>query len=233
MNRTWLSRDEVRAIDRRAIADFGMPGVVLMENAGRGCAELLLGPDGLSRGGSVAICCGKGNNGGDGYVIARHLDNHGVRVEVFLACDPAELQGDAAIHFEIIRRSQLSITIASQPADWMALAARLKQADWIVDALLGTGFSGEPREPVATAIQTMNASGRPILAIDVPSGFDAETGAAAADCIRATRTATFVALKRGFVEITNSKEFTGPVEVMGIGAPRTLLTSCRLGQKLS
>src|SRR6516225_7820559 len=96
---TYLSRAEVREIDRRAIEEYGVPGVVLMENAGRGATEVLLG---LGVRGSVCVCCGKGNNGGDGFVIARHLDNAGVRVEVLLFGDPAQLSGDAAVNSRIL-----------------------------------------------------------------------------------------------------------------------------------
>src|SRR5947208_13661400 len=98
----FLSRDEVRAVDRRAIEDFGIPGMVLMENAGRGAAELLLA---LGIHGRVVVCCGKGNNGGDGFVIARHLDRAGVPVRVLLFCRPEELTGDAALTYRIIARA--------------------------------------------------------------------------------------------------------------------------------
>src|SRR5262245_45048603 len=100
----YLSRDEVRALDRRAIDEFGVPGVVLMENAGRNAAEFLRAQGAA---GPVAVCCGKGNNGGDGFVIARHLDNHGVAVRVWLFTRPESLSGDAAVNYGIIARSGL------------------------------------------------------------------------------------------------------------------------------
>src|SRR6516162_633271 len=105
----FLTRAEVREIDRRAIEEFGVPGVVLMENAGRGAAELLmrLNPDKRK----VVTCCGKGNNGGDGFVIARHVDNHGWQVRVLLFANPAELTGDAAIMFQIIEKAGLDIEV--------------------------------------------------------------------------------------------------------------------------
>src|SRR5882724_7757046 len=95
----FISREQVRALDRRAIEEYGVPGVVLMENAGRGAAEVLMA---LGVRGPVLVCCGKGNNGGDGFVIARHLDNRGVPVRVFLFADPASLTGDAAVHYHIL-----------------------------------------------------------------------------------------------------------------------------------
>src|SRR5439155_1097463 len=122
---TYLTRNEVREIDRRAIEEFGVPGVVLMENAGRGAAEVLLS---LGVSGPVVICCGKGNNGGDGFVIARHLDNCGVGVRVLLFARPDELTGDAAVNFRIIERSGLPIVI--QP-DLAALTGELAPAAWV------------------------------------------------------------------------------------------------------
>jgi NAD(P)H-hydrate epimerase len=151
VTRTWLSRNEVREVDRRAIEEYGLPGVVLMENAGRGCVELLLDSSSLCSGSLVIACCGKGNNGGDGFVIARHLENEGIRVEVILACDPAELRGDAAVHFRVIDRADVPVAVAATPEQWHELAGRLSRAEWIVDALLGTGSEGSPREPIASA----------------------------------------------------------------------------------
>lgn len=226
MTKSFLTRDEVRDVDRRAIEEFGMPGVVLMENAGRGCAELI-------DAGPVVICCGRGNNGGDGFVIARHLDNRGLQVEIMMVCRPDELHGDAKINCDIAVKSALNISVAPMPTDWLKLEGRLRRAGWIVDALLGTGFSGELREPYRTAIRTMNHSAGSttrILAIDVPSGLDVETGQPAADCIQAAVTATFVALKPGFFTPC-AKPFLGRIEVVDIGVPRRLLTSFGLGKE--
>lgn len=217
-----LSRAEVREVDRRAIEDFGVPGVVLMENAGAGAARLL---ESLGVTGPVAIACGKGNNGGDGFVIARHLECAGHTVKLILACRPEEIRGDAAVNLAIAQRSGLVIEClaASDQAAWeRALAG----ADWIVDALLGTGASGAPTGPIATAIAAINAvrarGVARVLAVDLPSGLDCDTGAAAGACVRADATATFVARKRGF-DAAGAAAFTGPVHVIGIGAPRAAL----------
>ncbi|MCS6911533.1 MAG: NAD(P)H-hydrate epimerase, partial [Anaerolineales bacterium] len=159
-----LSRAQVRELDRRAIEEFGVPGVVLMENAGRGAAELLVR---LGARGPVVIACGKGNNGGDGLVIARHLDNRGVGVQVLLLADPAELSGDAATNFRIVQRSGLAVRVWPGAGE---LAAALAGADWVVDALFGTGLRGPVPAPWAEAIAAINAAGRPVLAVDIPSG---------------------------------------------------------------
>src|SRR5437867_7075836 len=135
----YLSREEVRELDRRAIEEFGVPGVVLMENAGRGAAEVLVG---LRCRGPVVICCGKGNNGGDGFVIARHLDNMEIPVRVLLFAKADELSGDAAINYQIIAKAGLPIESAAAK-DWSAerIHQGLAAADWIVDALFGTGLT--------------------------------------------------------------------------------------------
>src|SRR5437660_8496258 len=122
-----MSRSQVRAIDAKAIAEYGLPGIVLMENAGRGAAELLAL---LGIQGPVVVCAGKGNNGGDGFVIARHLDNAGARVRVLLFADPAALTGDAAVNHAILVRSGLPLDVL--PDDGQ-LASALAAADWIVD----------------------------------------------------------------------------------------------------
>jgi len=141
----YLTREQVREVDRCAITDYGMTGLVLMENAGRGCADLLC-RQGIN--GPVVLCCGKGNNGGDGFVIARHLDLRGYDVRVLLFCDPAELAGDAAANYTTIELAGLPIfrCPAGDPQPW--LNEQLADADWIVDALLGTGARGEPRPPL-------------------------------------------------------------------------------------
>jgi NAD(P)H-hydrate epimerase len=214
-----LGREEVRTIDRRAIEEFGVPGIVLMENAGRGAAEVLRT---LGATGPVAICCGKGNNGGDGYVIARHLDNAGVPVRVLLFCRPEELTGDAATAYQIIARSGLAIVdFAGQPLDDATLRRELA-ADWVVDALFGTGLSGPVRSPFDRVIVAINAGSARVLAVDIPSGLDCETGVPLGTAVRAHHTVTFVARKKGFANPA-AGEWLGQVHVVGIGAPRVLV----------
>jgi len=215
----FLSRAAVRAIDRRAIEEFGVPGVVLMENAGRGAAEVL---HALGVGGRVVICCGKGNNGGDGFVIARHLDNKAVPVHVWLFARPEELTGDAAIHYHIIARSGLPLTVAGADFDEAAFRAELGTATWVVDALFGTGLSGPVRPPFDRVIAAINACGRPVLAVDIPSGLDCDTGQPLGPTVRATHTVTFVAEKQGFAA-PEARAWLGTVHVVDIGAPRVLL----------
>ncbi|HTQ37625.1 MAG TPA: NAD(P)H-hydrate epimerase [Pirellulales bacterium] len=220
-----LSRDKVREVDRRAVAEYGMSGLVLMENAGRGATDVLCSQ--WAGGGRFAdprmvVVCGKGNNGGDGFVIARHLDLRGWPVMVLLLAEPKELRGDAAANFGILEKAGLEIQTFGAPLDEARFRAALAGAGYLVDAILGTGATGEPKSPYAEAINLMNASGVPILAVDLPSGLDCDTGAAARHTIRAANTATFVAAKPGFF-VAGADQYVGEIHVCDIGVPRRLV----------
>ncbi len=210
-----ITREAARRLDQCAVELAGMPSALLMENAGRGAADCL---ESLGIAGPVLICCGRGNNGGDGLVIARHLDLRGYSVRVVLFAEHAELRGDAALNLHILEHSNVPILLASQ----VQLDAECRRARWIVDALLGTGARGETRPPLDRAIQCMNAAGVPILAVDLPSGLDCDTGQAARDTIRAAHTVTFVAAKPGFFQV-DGPAHVGQVHVADIGAPRSLV----------
>jgi NAD(P)H-hydrate epimerase len=215
----FLSRDEVRAVDRRAIEDYGVPGVVLMENAGRGAAEVLLR---LGVRGPVTICAGKGNNGGDGFVIARHLDLHQVPTRVLVFARPEELAGDAAINCRIVQKSGLPLAFFGPDVQEPTLQRELATAEWLVDALFGTGLTGAVRPPFDRVIAALNASAGHVLAVDIPSGLDCDTGLPLGPTVRADHTVTFVAPKKGFAEPA-AREWLGQVHVVGIGAPRAAL----------
>src|SRR5262245_19937810 len=189
---TPLTREQCRQLDLRAMDEFGVPGVVLMENAGRGMAELLLS---RLKSGPVVVCCGRGNNGGDGFVIARHLDIAGVPVRVLLFADPEKLDGDAAINHRILTLSGFPVEGRS---DEDALSKSLAGAGCVVDARFGTGLTGPPRPPLDHVMVAINACGKPVLAVDCPSGMDVDTGRPMGVCIRAMLTATVVAPKVGF-----------------------------------
>lgn len=222
-NQLDLSREQVRAIDRMAIEDFGIPGIVLMENAGRGCADLLIS-QGVSPHSPVIICCGKGNNAGDGLVMARHLEEQGFPVEVLFFTNPDELTGDAATNYRIVCHSDIRIHHLTLPEDASLLKHHLSRASWVVDALLGTGSRGKVRNPFCDVIDAINASRRPVFAVDIPSGLDCDRGDPVDCCVRAKVTATMVAMKPGLTSKTG-QEMAGRVHVVSIGIPRSLLTT--------
>jgi NAD(P)H-hydrate epimerase len=212
-----LTRDQTRAIDRFAIETLGVPGVVLMENAGRLCAdavgELLSGPAGRK----VAICAGGGNNGGDGFVMARHLSMRSAEVAVFLLSPPDRLSGDAEINYRIARNLHLDIRQVGS-AELANLSRGLAGFDVVVDAVGGTGIRGALRGDIAVAVEQINAAGRPVVAVDIPTGLDCDTGQAEGPAVRAKLTVTMVARKKGF-DSPASAEFTGEVRVVDIGIP--------------
>ncbi|HEV7751882.1 MAG TPA: NAD(P)H-hydrate dehydratase [Baekduia sp.] len=199
-----LTPDQLRATDAWA-AEHGAPGLELMERAGAGLARVVAD---VAPGGDVVVVCGGGNNGGDGYVAARLLREAGRAVRVLAVVDPAELKGDARINAE---------RLPGEPPQPLAGGA-LAGAAVLVDALLGTGFHGEPRPEAARAIRAMNDAGAPVVAADVPSGVDAATGVVAGDAVRATVTGTFHAAMPG-LWILPGKAHAGEVVVIDIGVP--------------
>ena len=218
-----LNRRQSREVDRIAIEEYGMSGLVLMENAGRGCVDLL---EQLGVRGPVGVLCGKGNNGGDGFVIARHLWIRGYVARVLLVPPADELSGDAATNFAILQKADGLIVYLSEEGGPAALPEALDFAadgcDWLVDCLLGTGATGAPRPPYDTLIEWMNAEQVKRLAVDVPSGLDCDTGEASATTVRADVTATFVTSKIGY-EQPSAREYVGEVRVVDIGIPPGLV----------
>jgi len=205
----------MREVDRCAIEDRGVPGLDLMERAGAQAARVAeqLAPDG-----PIAVVCGTGNNGGDGFVLARLLRDAGREVAVHIVGDQQRTAGDARVNLERL------VGAAPEP-----LPENLDGVALIVDALLGTGFSGEVRDSAAAAIDAVNDAPAPVLAIDVPSGVDASTGETGAHAVRATATVTFHAAKVG-LWINPGKSHAGRVEVADIGVPAAvqLQASCGL-----
>ena len=196
-----------------------MLGVILMENAGRGCADRLCS---LGVHGPVVLCCGRGNNGGDGFVMARHLDLRGVEVRVLIWGEPGDFRGDAAHNLQILEKSGFPLVYWGSTVDRDRLASSLEDADWVVDALLGTGAQGEPRPPLDTVIDLLNARPGRGMAIDLPSGLDCDTGVPAKHTFRADHTCTFIAPKLGF-RAEAARPYLGAVHVLDIGAPRKLV----------
>lgn len=210
-----LTRAQVREVDRRAAERFLIPGVVLMENAARGAADVAWEMVGGTRGALVHVVCGGGNNGGDGLAIARHLHNRGADVSVVLAVEGNTYRDEALANWRIYRAMQLECLPARNARDLLARSG----ASLVVDALFGTGLTEPPRLEAAMLIDWVNAAKRPVLAVDLPSGLDCDTGKPLGpSCVKATKTVTFVAPKAGFAN-PDSKQYTGEVVVADIGCP--------------
>ncbi|HUB73170.1 MAG TPA: NAD(P)H-hydrate dehydratase [Solirubrobacteraceae bacterium] len=205
-----LDADTVRAADRWAIERQGVASLDLMERAGAGVARVLEreAPDG-----PVTVLCGKGNNGGDGLVVARLLREHGRPVTVVCVAPPQELRGDARVNLERLPGAAPVQLEGATPGEALGAPAA------VLDALLGTGFSGEPHGAVAEAIEAANASDAPVVSVDVPSGVDASTGVVRGTAVRATATVTFHAGKPG-LWIRPGKAHAGEVHTLDIGIPR-------------
>jgi NAD(P)H-hydrate epimerase len=220
---SWLrplfDADGMRAVDSWAIEERRVPSLELMEAAGRAVAEAV---GELSPQGPIRVVCGKGNNAGDGFVIARHLEIRDMDVRVMLLGAPTELTGDARLNFDVLTRCDVPIFDLSADCSSARLDQHARGATWLVDALLGTGAAGEPREPIRSAILWMNSQPARRLAVDVPSGLDCDTGQAASATVRADVTCTFVAPKVGLVR-AEASQFVGQLRLVSIGAPPRLV----------
>jgi NAD(P)H-hydrate epimerase len=222
-----LTADAMRAADRYTIDEYGLSSRTLMEVAGRGCAERLQDAYGPLNGHAVMVLCGKGNNGGDGLVVARHLATDGVRVHVVLAHPPDALRADAAHNLSLLRTLQeavgeaLTIEPLQQPEALSATADALHPRLY-VDALLGTGLTSDVREPVHGLVEWTNHRSAPTVALDVPTGLHSDTGAVLGTAVRADRTVTLAAPKVG-LQVGEGPPHAGPVEVVDIGIPPFVL----------
>jgi ADP-dependent NAD(P)H-hydrate dehydratase / NAD(P)H-hydrate epimerase len=216
--------EQMQKFDRAAISGLSIPGLVLMENAGRAFVDRLQEKTGTFEGKSVSVVCGKGNNGGDGFVIARHIANRGGAVDVVLLCRPSELKGDAATNFAALRsmaadrHSHLRLIRAVTPG----AMKRVKFGGIIVDAVFGTGFSGSPRKVFASAIECINSSGGPVASVDIPSGVNATTGEVETTAVRAALTITMGLPKVGHL-VGAGRDHTGELFVVDISIPPFLI----------
>jgi NAD(P)H-hydrate epimerase len=221
-----FDRESSRAIDREATRRFGMPSILLMENAAIALREAAMrmlsesqSPFSQTSLPTVLIICGSGNNGGDGYALARHLHNQGCSVEIFALGSPRE-GTDARTYHDIC--AAMNLPLVSSRAD---LRMNARETALVVDAIFGTGLD-RPIEPASEhwdVIEWVNSLRRPVLAADIPSGLDCDTGQPLGIAIRATQTVSFVGVKQGFVVNKESGRYTGEVLVGEIGVPKEVV----------
>jgi hydroxyethylthiazole kinase-like uncharacterized protein yjeF len=215
-------RETMRLYDSTAIKEYGVPSLALMENAGFWAARELmcrLDDSGSTR---VAVLAGKGNNGGDGFVIARHLAWWGVGdVKVYLAGASNQLIDDARVNFDYLGAPNVNCTEIAEPREASRHRAEIAEADWLVDALLGTGIAGKVRGVSAALLEVAQGINKPVLAVDTPSGLDATDGRVHGLALRATATVTFGVPKLGF-EIGEGPHLVGDLTVADISLPRKI-----------
>jgi NAD(P)H-hydrate epimerase len=217
-----FSREAVREVDRQSIETYGIPGIILMENAARELAVHSMRMLGRPLLGSMLILCGGGNNAGDGFAAARHLHNQGVECTLFLLRPAESYRGDAATNLKICRAMRL--TIVEAPEEPVEVLASLGEFALILDGLLGTGLDREVGAPFDAVIEYVNKQNTPVLSIDIPSGLDCDSGQPRGVAIKADATVTFVGVKKGF-RAPGAEHYTGRVIVADIGAPCELVES--------
>ncbi len=218
---------EMRRCDAAAERSFGISGLQLMEQAGRAVTESIRWEVGAVVGKHVAICCGKGNNGGDGLVVARLCSGLGAVVTVVLAESATKLKNDAKTNFAILKKMQREKANSLRIVRYTSSAMRnVKNPDILVDALFGTGFVGIPQGSYKSAIRWMNKAGAPIVSVDIPSGINGTNGVAEGECVHATRTVTLGLMKTGLL-LNHGMEHSGKVEVADIGLPRSVVDGIR------
>ena len=223
-----LTAEAMRAADRYTIEEYGLPGFTLMESAGRGCAEAIRSAYGPLDAEAVVVLCGKGNNGGDGLVVARRLVGTGARVHVVVAGDPEALSGDSARNLDLLRQlrdEDAGDRLTVEPLDTLGAlaetATRLAPRLY-VDALLGTGLTSDLREPIRSLVEWVNDRPAPVVAIDVPTGLHSDTGTVLGAAVRADRTVTMAAPKVG-LHVGEGPSRAGAVSVVDIGIPAFVL----------
>lgn len=211
-----VTGDTMQSLDRRAIDEFGVAGLLLMERAGRECAAAIMARYGGSLGKRAVVVAGKGNNGGDGYVIARCLREAGWEVTILILARREEISGDAAVNLE--RLDGLGVIFCPAPSELRGYVQEMGAATLIVDALFGTGLKNPLQGPHREAVELINKAGRSVVAVDIPSGVDAVSGKVLGAAIRADLTVTFALAKLGHV-LYPGAELSGELLIVDIGIP--------------
>jgi len=214
-----ITAEEMAEIDEKA-EEFGIPRLLLMENAGGAVARTIM--EKFNHGLKIIVFAGTGNNGGDGFVAARHLANRGSKINLFLIGNPEDIRTEEArLNWNVIQKMgrNIKIYIIRDPSDLKKAKRYQKHADVIVDAMLGTGLRGSLREPFSSVVCLINESGIPVVSVDAPTGLNPSTGEVHGLAVKATHTVTFHKMKRGFLK---AKEYTGAVTVADIGISKVV-----------
>jgi NAD(P)H-hydrate epimerase len=208
----------MREMDRITIEEFGIPGQVLMENAGRGATQFFLQQFGAMSAATVGILAGRGNNGGDGFVMARYLRQLGIDVRVYLLSERHRIRGDAAANLNLLDPLGIPVVALPDPETFASRHVAMKHHGIWIDAILGTGLESDVRDYFHQVIEFVNARNRPVFSVDIPSGLNSETGQPCGTCIQAAATATFAFAKIGHLIYPGAK-LTGNLAVVDIGIP--------------
>jgi len=219
-----VSTAQMRALDRIAISRYGIPSLLLMENAGRGIADLATRM--MNRRRNVLVVCGPGNNGGDGFVAARHLANRGVPVQVILLAAARHLNADPKTNYHILKKMGVPIKTLTSMKKPSWFARWIHQASLIIDAIFGIGLSRPVSGLFFHVISEVNAAAKPVLSIDIPSGLHSDTGEVLGTAIRASETGTLGMAKRGLY-FGEGPKLAGRVTVLDISIPKSLEARAR------
>jgi NAD(P)H-hydrate epimerase len=217
----YATADDIRRLDQAASRDYSIPGILLMENAGKAVADVIRREYKPCR---VLVIAGKGNNGGDGLVVARYLAGHGYRVKIALLEDPAHLKADPLANFTLTQKNNIPCAAISKSVSEEALLELCRESELIVDAIFGIGIHSPACGIFEKAISAINRSKKPVVSIDIPSGLDSDTGQVHGVAVKATRTVTLALPKFGLYK-GEGPHHSGEIEVADIGIPRELLVS--------
>ncbi|MGD2269928.1 MAG: NAD(P)H-hydrate dehydratase [Desulfobacterales bacterium] len=222
---------EMRQMDRETIDSFGIPGRILMENAGRGACRVFLEQFPALGQKRVAVVAGRGNNGGDGFVIARYLSHKGINVTVFLLAEQGKVSGDAAANLRLLKPMGVPVVELPDQKTFSKHKTDLVHQDVWIDAIFGTGLNSDVRGYFRDVIEFINSSHKPVFAVDIPSGLNSDTGQPGGICIRSQATATFGFAKTGHILFPGAS-FTGKLEIIDIGIPPHIVKSVNPKQHL-
>src|SRR4026209_2264005 len=217
-----LNTQQMREADRRTIDEIGIPAIVLMENAGRqAVAAMEAAFDDLATS-HVAVLCGRGNNGGDGFVVARTLVQRGIETSVFLLGSVADVRGDARTNLEVLGRIGLTVVEITNAQEWELHSSEISRCELLVDAILGTGSHGRLRGTLETVVADVNGLGVPVVAIDLPTGVSADTHEVEGEAIEASMTVTLAAPKIPLI-LPPADVYGGDLVIADIGIPGSVI----------